>query len=522
MSGDKIDLSVQSYYNGTGTPNAPNNSFTNVLNSLVNGIVSMSSGGKGTVTQLTGTGSPVYTGLTSFLAANDPVTTGKPKAYLNWILLDDQLKYVSSYPQSGAIAAGSSATLKTLAYTGIPITKNGFLYIWVSNETPSWDAFFDNLKVTQYTGPELEETHYYPFGLTMAAISSKALKPKYIQNNYKYNSKEIQNQEFSDGTGLEDYDYNARMSDPQLGIWHNIDALADLAPNFSPYTFCYDNPLRYIDPTGMDGEDGNDNKNPQRVKYLYNKSTGEVTTQNVSEDEYQTNTKGGTTNLVQGDPSGGGHLRFDYSRSDGGTGAYSVNTYLGTNSDDVGLRDDKYHYDGAHYEGGNGSGENNNKGSNSLDIAGKIVDGGVGGIGVGTGTLTAEFLWSTSMNAQIDGSLLSNSTVNLLGKFEGLSAFGEGVAKAAPFIGLGIAALKMREAYNKEGHFGRQTARTGVIAVAGVAGGYGGAEGGAAIGATIGVWFGGVGAVPGAIIGGVIGGFVGSWGGEKIAEGVTQ
>ena len=41
----------------------------------------------------------------------------------------------------------------------------------------------------------------------MAGISSKGLKPKYAQNNFKYNGKELQNQEFSDGTGLEDYDF---------------------------------------------------------------------------------------------------------------------------------------------------------------------------------------------------------------------------------------------------------------------------------------------------------------------------
>ncbi len=252
MSGDKIDLGVQSYYN-SGTVNTPNTSLTDVLASLATGVVNMTNGGKGSITDLNNTTtSPIYAALNSFLPTDDPTPPSKPKAYLNWILLDDQLKYVSSYPQSGAIGVGTAGTLTNLACTGIPMTKNGFLYIWVSNETPSWDVFFDNLSVKLYSGPLLEETHYYPFGLTMAGISSKALKPKYTQNNFKYNGKELQNQEFSDGTGLEDYDYGTRFQDPQLGVWHNPDPLADKSRRWSPYDFAYNNPIRFIDPDGMD------------------------------------------------------------------------------------------------------------------------------------------------------------------------------------------------------------------------------------------------------------------------------
>jgi RHS repeat-associated protein len=300
MSGDVVDVATKSFYKSGGTVQSPNSTLTDILNSIAGGIVTATSASHGVVSDLTNIStSPIYAALNSFLPTNDPNTTGKPKAYLNWILLDDQFKGVNTYPQSGAMVVGSADVLNTLAYSGIPITKNGYLYIWVSNETPGWDVFFDNVSVKQYSGPITEETHYYPFGLTMAGISSKAALG--LENKYKYNGKELQHQEFSDGSGLEEYDYGARMQDPQLGMWHNIDPLAGKFFSNSPYNYAIGNPISIIDLLGMEAEDSKDDGDEMvRVKYTLNKKTGVVSQEQVSEGEYQANT-GSDENQYSGD-----------------------------------------------------------------------------------------------------------------------------------------------------------------------------------------------------------------------------
>jgi RHS repeat-associated protein len=86
----------------------------------------------------------------------------------------------------------------------------------------------------------LQGTDYYPFGLEIPVYGGS-------DNQTKYNSKELQTE-----ADLDWYDYGARHYDPQLGRWHVRDPLIEMHYDYTPYAYVYNNPIKLIDPFGLD------------------------------------------------------------------------------------------------------------------------------------------------------------------------------------------------------------------------------------------------------------------------------
>ena len=162
--------------------------------------------------------------------------------------------------------AGDGAKLKTVHkiggtttttdYCGNVVYENGVQKLLLTEEgyvTLSDGKYHYYLKdhqgnnrvVINQSGTVEEANHYYPFGGVFA--SSGNVQP------YKYNGKELDAKK-----GLNWYDYGARHYDAALGRFTTVDPSAENYYSTSPFTYCLNNPLNYIDPLGTDTVDVKD------------------------------------------------------------------------------------------------------------------------------------------------------------------------------------------------------------------------------------------------------------------------
>lgn len=286
MAGDTVQMRAQAFYKSQGSTE---NGRQPIVEDLLSGLIQTFSGNTeaGSSHAAISNNTPFTTDFynNQYQRLKEKTSEGmlvnRPKAYLNFVLFDDNFKLVEDNSGVRQVTEKSDE-LQELGVGKMAIEKSGFLYVYTSNESEQ-DVFFDNVILGLSSGPLLEETHYYPYGLTMAGISNKAIyRP---ENKYQYNGKELQCMEFkgNGGSGLDWYDYGARFYDPVIARWDVIEPLASRRIGWSPYVYCLNNPILRIDPNGL-------------TDFTFDKNTGDVKQVGEKNDApdriLKTNTKG--------------------------------------------------------------------------------------------------------------------------------------------------------------------------------------------------------------------------------------
>jgi len=134
------------------------------------------------------------------------------------------------------VRTNGSLSLDQAIFDGGTVRPNGAVDYFVKDHLGSVRVIVDQ------AGTVREQNDYYPFG-ERCPESTYAVS---AVNRYKFNGKEEQT---VGDLGM--LDYGARMYQAGIGRWFVPDPLAEKYYSVSPYAYCNNNPIRFIDPDGM-------------------------------------------------------------------------------------------------------------------------------------------------------------------------------------------------------------------------------------------------------------------------------
>ena len=260
-TGDKFTIAVQYYYRKLAAKTTSKNVKEDILRNLLNGIL----GAGGTtvaddktrgVMQQNLAASPYSSNnalqnFTNTDNENDKAMANRPKAYLNYVLMDTAMQFIKGGALRVGEMDGKNPEWKNLAQNDIEATKAGYILVYISSEdAPTADlnagnVYFDNMVIITNEGPVMEENHYYPFGLLMQPISTSGSGR--LQNKYKF-----QGQEFNDDLGVDFYEFKFRQHDPQIGRFTQVDPLSDKFAYNSTYAFSENQVTSSIELEGLE------------------------------------------------------------------------------------------------------------------------------------------------------------------------------------------------------------------------------------------------------------------------------
>lgn len=255
MAGDQVEMNVNNYYDSytpdDDNPVSGNEMLTSIVGTLTGGVGGFvgSEGHNPDMVQQLFTPTNYLDGYRSI--TNNVTDASKPKAYLNYILFDENMRIDQTF--SNTFQVNSNGSWQQIG-TSSPLTipTNGYLAVYLSNESRGISCYecanvsFDQLVIKLQKGNQLEETHYYPFGLPIKGLSSAA------EINTIAQRKKYQSNEYIKDLKLNWMDFHARQYDPQIGRFLGVDpkAAAGAQELISPYAAMGNAPESLIDPNG--------------------------------------------------------------------------------------------------------------------------------------------------------------------------------------------------------------------------------------------------------------------------------
>ena len=241
LPGDSITAWVfAKYFNPT---NPSSNGFVNVGAALINALdlpvnVTAEPGFTNTISAFFAAG-PAILGSGEYQWENEDA----PKAYINIIIFNKNYEIVDfgfdqideGYDQPLGDPTKHPHDLLELKYK---VQEPGYVFVYVSNENPELvEVYFDDLTIRHRHSDVIQRNDFYPFGLSIAETSYQKRNPFYKGSSY------------SNLFGYNDLGF--RRYDPGSGRFFNVDPLAELQLEESPYQFAKNNPVKNIDSWGL-------------------------------------------------------------------------------------------------------------------------------------------------------------------------------------------------------------------------------------------------------------------------------